>query len=252
VPYRELRLANVGLVSAIVEACASTAAKLVHLSTFVVNADVTAPLVTDPRDAPYPYAASKSLAELAVAGSPQTLDFTIARLARVLGEDYQLQDSADILVSVVDACIALRASPSLTLIEEVTTGRAVANAILGLLASPTGSTELGRGITVVRGDAVEYGEFLSGYALDELDVAEWKYRLDESDWAKENPRRWSVVDAWLSLGMRLGTRSYAEYLADYPTIALGIESVAELAAPPQSVRSLLAHGFSRSPEEVVR
>ncbi|OBF91812.1 peptide synthase [Mycobacterium sp. 852002-51163_SCH5372311] len=251
VPYRELRPANVGLVSAITEACASNAAKLVHLSTFVVNADVTAPRVTDPRDAPYPYAASKSLAELVVAGSPQALDFTIVRLPRVLGEDYQLHDSADILLSVVDACNALQAFPSLTLTEEVTTGRAVANAILGRLAASAESTELGRGITVVRGEAVEYGEFLSGYAFDELDVAEWKYRLDESDWAKNNPRRWSVVDAWLGLGMRLGARSYAEYLADYPTIALGVDSVAELAAPPQSLRSLVAHGFSRSPEAVV-
>ena len=113
VPYRELRLANVELVSAIAEACASNAARLVHLSTFVVNADVTVPRVTDPRDAPYPYAASKSLAELVVAGSPHALDFTIARLPRVLGEDYQLHDSADILLSVADACIALRAYPSL-------------------------------------------------------------------------------------------------------------------------------------------
>lgn len=240
VPYRELRPANVNLVAAIVDACANTAARLVHLSTFVVNADVTASRVTDPRDAPYPYAASKSLAELAVAGSPQGLDFTIARLPRVLGEDYQLHGSADILLSVVDACIALRAYPSLTLTEEVTTGRAVAHAILGQL---TNSTLLGRGITVVRGEAVAYAELLSGYAIEELDVAEWKYRLDESDWAKGNPRRWSVVDAWLSLGMRLGGRSYAEYLADYPTIALGVEAVAELAAPPQSVLGLLAHSF---------
>ncbi|OBA84095.1 peptide synthase [Mycobacterium sp. 1164966.3] len=251
VPYRELRPANVELVSAIAEACANNAVKLVHLSTFVVNADVTVPRVTDPRDAPYPYAASKSLAELVVAGSPDELDFTIVRLPRVLGEDYQLHDSADILLSVADACTALRAFPSLTLTEEVTTGRAVANAILGQLAPSAEATRLGRGITVVRGEAVEYGEFLSGYALDELDVAEWKHRLDESDWAKRNPRRWSVVDAWLGLGMRLGTRSYAEYLADYPTIALGIDSVGELAAPPQSLRTLVANGFSQAPEVVV-
>jgi hypothetical protein len=63
-----------------------------------VNADVTVPRVTDPGDAPYPYAASKSLAELVVAVSPRALDFTIVRLPRVLGEDYQLRDSADILL----------------------------------------------------------------------------------------------------------------------------------------------------------
>lgn len=34
--------------------------------------------------------------------------------------------------SVVDACIALRAYPSVILTEEVTTGRAAAKAILGL------------------------------------------------------------------------------------------------------------------------
>jgi hypothetical protein len=52
-----------------------------------------------------------------------------------------------------------------------------------------------------------------------------------------------VVDAWLSLGTRLGGRSYAEYLADFPTIALEVGPVAELAAPPESVRTLLARGF---------
>lgn len=60
---------------------------------------------------------------------------------------------------------------------------------------------------MVRGEAVAYAEFLSGCALGELDVEEWKHRLDQSDWARQNPRRWSVVDAWVSLGMRLGTRS---------------------------------------------
>ncbi|GAB7143534.1 peptide synthase [Mycobacterium riyadhense] len=242
VPYRELRLANVELVSTITEACANRGTRLVQLSTFVVNGDVTAPRVTDPRDAPYPYAASKSLAELVVAGSPQTLDFTIVRLPRILGADYQVRDSADILVSIVDACIALRAYPSVTLTEEVTTGRAAAKAILGLLPELAGSAELGRGITVVRGAAVAYAEFLGGYALDELDAEEWKYRLDESDWATRNPRRWSVVDAWVGLGKRLGTRSYAEYLADCPTLALGVQSVVELDAAPESVRAVLAHG----------
>lgn len=98
---------------------------------------------------------------------------------------------------------------------------------------------------MVRAEAVAYAEFLSECALGELDVAEWKHRLDQGDWARQNPRRWSVVDAWVSLGMRLGTRSYAEYLADYPTIALGVEPVAELVGTPQSVRALLAHGCSQ-------
>lgn len=238
VPYRELRIANVDLVSALVEVCARRGARLVQLSTFVVNADVTAPRVTDPRTAPYPYAASKSVAELVMASSPPSLDFTIVRLPRVLGEDYQLRYSADILVSVVDACSALGAYPSLALTEEVTTGRAAAKAILGLLPELGGPTELGRGITVLRGEAVDYAQLLSGFAADELDVVAWKHRLDESDWAKRNPRRWSVVDGWVSLGMRIGARSYAEYLSDYPTLALGVDAAAELAAPPQSVREL--------------
>lgn len=240
VPYRELRPANVELVSAIVEACANHGIRLVHLSTFVVNADVTGPHVTDPRESPYPYAASKSLAELVVVSSPSELDFTIVRLPRVLGEDYQLRETADILVSVVDACTALRAYPRLTLTEEVTTGRAVAHAILGLLHGFSAPAELGRGVTVVHGEAVAYAELLSGYGLDELDVVTWKHRLDQSDWAKRNPRRWSVVDAWVTLGMRLGPRSYAEYLAEYPTIALGGAPVGELVATPESVRELLA------------
>jgi hypothetical protein len=105
---------------------------------------------------------------------------------------------------------------------------------------------------VVRGEAVHYGEFLSGYALDELDAAEWKHRLDQSDWARLNPRRWSVVDAWVSLGMRLGARSYADYLADYTTITLGVDPVAELVATPQPIRALLAHGHSQHLEDVVR
>ncbi len=242
VPYRELRLANVELVSTMAEACASRGTRFVHLSTFVVNGDVTAPRVTDPRDAPYPYAASKSLAELIVAGAPDALDFTIVRLPRILGEDYQLADSADILVSVVDACIALRAYPSLTLTEEVTTGRAAAKAILGLLPELAGPAVLGRGVTVVHGEALAYSEFLSGYALDEVDPSAWKHQLDQSDWAKRNPRRWSVVDAWITLGMKLDARSYAEYLSDYPTIAIGVETVAELVAIPQSIRALVAHG----------
>jgi thioester reductase-like protein len=238
VPYRELRLPNVDLVRDIAETCATRGIRLVQLSTYVVNADVTVARVTDPRNAPYPYAASKSVAELVMASSSPALDFTIVRLPRVLGEDYQLRDSADILVSVVDACGALGAYPSLALTEEVTTGRAAATAILGLLPEFGGSTGLGRNITVLRGETVDYAQLLSGFAADELDVVEWKQRLDESDWAKRNPRRWSVVDGWVSLGMRLGARSYAEYLSDYPTLALGVDGVAELCAPPASVREL--------------
>lgn len=243
VPYRELRSANVDLVAALVEVCARRGTRLVHLSTFVVNADVTAPDVTDPRAAPYPYVASKSLAELIVAEAPDALDFTIVRLPRVLGEDCQLRDSADILVSVVDACVALGAYPALTLTEEVTTGRAAATAILRLLPEVSGANVLGRGITVARGEAVDYADLLGGFALEELDVAQWKQLLDESDWAKLTPRRWSVVDAWVGLGMILAGRSYAEYLADHPTIALGVESVAELAAAPESVRTVLTQEF---------
>jgi non-ribosomal peptide synthetase component F len=243
VPYRELRPANVELVSTIADACASRGTRLVHLSTFVVNADVTDARVTDPRDAPYPYAASKSLAELAVAGSANAIDFTIVRLPRVLGEPEQLHDSADILVSIVDACIAVRAFPSVALTEEVTTGRAAAHGILGLLPELGGPTELGRGITVLRGETLAYPELLGEFAIEELDPMEWKHRLDHSGWAKRNPRRWSVVDAWITLGMRLGARTYAEYLAAYPTIDLDIGPVTELVTAPQSLRELLKHGL---------
>lgn len=243
VPYRELRPANVELVSTMTDACASRGARLVHLSTFVVNADVSAARVTDPRDAPYPYAASKAMAELAVAGSSNAIDFTIVRLPRVLGEPEQLHDSADILVAIVDACVALQAFPSVTLTEEVTTGRAAAHGILGLLPEWAGSTELGRGITVVRGEPLAYAELLGEFARDELDPMEWKHRLDHSDWATRNPRRWSVIDAWITLGMRLGTRSYADYLGAYPSIELGIDPVTELVTEPHSLRELLKHGL---------
>ncbi|MGV1005128.1 MAG: AMP-binding protein [Candidatus Nanopelagicales bacterium] len=241
VPYRELRFANVELVSTITQACANHGARLVHLSTFVVNADVTAARVTDPRDAPYPYAASKSLAELAVAGSGDAVDFTIVRLPRVLGDRAQLRDSADILVSVIDACVALQAYPTVGLTEEVTTGSAAAKSILGLLPELSDSAGLGRGLTVLRGEAVLYAELLSEFAGEAVDPVGWKYRLDRSDWAKRNPRRWSVVDGWISLGMRLGERSYAEFLAGYPTIDLDIDSVAEIVPTVTSLRDLFAH-----------
>lgn len=244
VPYRELRPANLELASTIAEVCTSRATRLVHLSTFVVNADAAVPRVTDPREAPYPYVASKALAELVVAAAPGELDFTIARLPRVLGHAHQMRASSDILVSVADACKALGAFPSVALIEEVTTGQAVAEAILGLLPESSGSAGLGRGITVVRGEAVPYAELLGEYARDQLDPFEWKQRLDQSDWAKRNPRRWAVIDAWITLGTRLGNRSYADYLAAYPTIAVGVESVAELVAKPQSVRTVLHTQFA--------
>lgn len=247
VPYRDLRPANVDLVAAMTDACRAGDAKLVHLSTYVVNADVTAPRVTDPRQAPYPYAASKSLAELIVAGSPADLDFTIVRLPRVLGDTHQIRASADILASIVDACCALRAYPSVALVEEVTTARAAAREILGLLPEFGGPDALGRAITVVRGVAVDYATFLGEFGGVRLDIAEWKRRLDRSGWAQTNPHRWSMIDAWVTLGRRLGGRSYAQYLADYPTLGLGIDGAAELATRPLPLRPLLEQGPNLAP-----
>lgn len=244
VPYRELRSANVELVAAMAQTCAASGTRLVHLSTYVVNGDVGAPQVVDPRRAPYPYAASKALAELAVDGVSGELDFTIVRLPRVLGTPAQLLGSADILVSVADACHALKAYPAFELTEEVTTGRAAAGSILGRLPEFGGPEELGRGIDVLRGQAVGYREVLGTVAAEEVDSHEWKRRLDESDWAKANPRRWSVIDAWIGLGMRLGGRSYAEYLAAYPVLPLGIRTVGELVATPPPVQALLAQTWS--------
>ncbi|MFV8163386.1 AMP-binding protein [Mycobacterium sp. 134] len=244
VPYRELRSANVELVAAMAQTCAASGTRLVHLSTYVVNGDAAAPQVVDPRQAPYPYAASKALGELAVDGMGGELDFTIVRLPRVLGTPAQLRRSADILVSVADACHALQAYPAVELTEEVTTGRAAATSILGRLPEFGGPDELGRGIDVLRGQAVGYRELLGTVATEALDSHEWKRRLDESDWAKADPRRWSVIDAWISLGMRLGGRSYAEYLAAYPALPLGIDTVRELVATPPPVGALLARTWS--------
>lgn len=241
VPYRELRSANVELVAAMAQICAAAGTRLVHLSTYVVNADVTAPQVVDPRQAPYPYAATKALAELAV-GRGSELDFTIVRLPRVLGTPEQLRESTDILVSIADACHALQACPAVDLTEEVTTGHAAATSILRRLLELGESGELGRGIEVLRGQAVAYRELLGGIASRELDSHEWKRRLDESDWAKANPQRWSVIDAWIGLGLKLDGRSYAEYLAAYPALQVGVRSVGELVAPPPSLRELLAYG----------
>ncbi len=241
-PYRDIRHANVDWVSAAVDGCAARGIRLIHMSTFVVNAEPAAAHVTDPREALYPYAASKALAELVVTASPLGLDFTLARLPRVLGEADQLVGGTDVLVSIVDACLALQAFPSVRLTEEVTTGAVAASSILGMAAeAPT----LGRGVSVVRGRAVSYAEFLGGYGLDELELRAWKRLLDGSDWAKRNPRRWSVIDAWAGLGMRLGAQTYADHLAGYPTISLESASVAELPAVPESIRDLLAQGRSQ-------
>lgn len=241
VPYRELRSANVELVSGMVQQCLASGARLVHLSTSVVNAEVHAPRVIDPRQAPYPYAASKALAELAVAGSPADLDFTIVRLPRVLAVPDQIRGSTDILVSVIDACRAVQAYPSVEVTEEVTTGREAAESILRRLPEFGGPDRLGRGIDVVRGQAVPYREVLGVVAREQLDAHEWKRRLDESDWARANPRGWSVIDAWFSLGMTLGGRTYSEYLAGFPALPLGIESVGELDATAPPMPDLLTN-----------
>ena len=226
-PYHRLRAANVSAVASIAEACAQRGTRLVHLSTFVVDADVTAARVTDPRFAPYPYAASKSLAELIVARTDE-LDFTVVRLPRVLGDARQLERSSDILVAIVDACAALGACPVVPLTEEVTTGVAAAHGILGLVPELSQAVDLGRGMTVLRGEKVPYTEFLRGHGFDAIDMAEWRERLDRSAWAVRNPLRWAVIDAWAGLGARLRDRTYAEYLSGYPTIDLDFGSVAEV------------------------
>ncbi len=249
VPYRGLRFANVELVSSLTEVCAVRGTKLAHLSTHVVSADVTAARVTDPRQAPYPYAASKSMAEIAVAGSRHGLDFTLVRLPRVLGEEYQMRDSADVLVAVADACVALGAHPAVPLIEEVTTAGAAAGSIVSLLSGSARQPESGRGLAVVRGQQIAYADVLRRYGAEELDVTEWKSRVDDSDWAQSNPRRWSVVDAWITLGMRLGGRSYADHLADYPTVTLGIDAVGELNTQPHSVEAILDAAVHRYSED---
>lgn len=247
VPYRELRSANVELVKTMADSCAATGARLVHLSSYVVNANVSSPHVVDPCQAPYPYAASKALAELAVAGAGRDLDFTIVRLPRVLGTTEQVRGSADILVAVADACRALQAYPAVELIEEVTTGRAAAESILRRLPEFGGPDELGSGIEVMRGQTVAYRQLLGTIASEEVDSHEWKHRLDESDWARANPRRWSVIDAWIGLGLQLDGRTYAEYLAGYPALPLDVRFVGELVAEPTSVRALLTQGSGTQP-----
>lgn len=177
-----------------------------------------------------------------VTAAAPALDFTLVRLPRVLGDEHQLANSTDIFVSLVDACLAVGAYPALTLTEEITTGAAAAAAIVDL-ASRSGA--LGGGLTVLRGEPVSYNGFLDGYGLEEVGVAEWKARLDRSDWARRNPRQWSVLDGWVSLGARLGERSYAQYLSDRPTVELAIDTVAEVNAQPQPLRALLARGRSK-------
>ncbi|GAA2406818.1 AMP-binding protein [Mycolicibacterium llatzerense] len=240
VPYRRLRAANVSAVASIAEACARRGTRLVQLSTFVVNADVTAARVTDPRCAPYPYAASKSLAELIVSRTPGELDFTVVRLPRVLGDAHQLERSSDILVAILDACTALGACPVVPLTEEVTTAVAAAHGILGLIPELSPAADLGRGLTVLRGEIVPYTEFLSGFGFDAIDIAQWKDRLDRSAWAARNPSRWAVIDAWIGLGSRLRGRTYADYLAEYPTVDVDFASIAECTSTPQSLRGVLA------------
>lgn len=238
VPYHRLRAANVSAVAAIAEACARRGAGLVQLSTFVVNADVTAARVTDPRCAPYPYAASKSLAELIVARARRELDFTVVRLPRVLGDARQLGRSSDILVAIVDACTALGTCPVVPLTEDVTTGVAAAQSILGLVPELSPAVELGRGMTVLRGERVPYTEFLGGFGFDAIDIGEWKERLERSAWAARNPARWAVIDAWVGLGTRLRGRAYADYLAEYPTVDVDFEAVAERSSAPESLRGV--------------
>lgn len=243
VPYRELRPANVQAVTTIAAACAAHGAQLVHLSTSVVSPQPATPRVVDPRVAPYPYAASKALAELIVARNAGHLAFSLVRLPRVLGEPHQLRTSADILVALADACTALRAYPAVHLTEEVTCNRSAAAAILGMLSAP-----LGRTLTALRGMPVEYSKFLAHFGSREYDVERWKQHLDASDWARRNPRRWAVIDAWLTLGMRLGERSYAQYLAGHASFDLQIDAVTEVTAPPTPLAELVARGCGVEPD----
>ncbi|MGB5110975.1 MAG: AMP-binding protein [Mycobacterium sp.] len=254
VPYEDLYVPNIELVSALVDTCVGIGARLVHLSTYSIADDVMAPRVLDPRHAPYPYAASKALAELIVARSAPSLDYTMVRLPRVLPGDEQLGTSADVLVSVVDACRALNARPIGDVSEEVTTADAAARSIMQFL-----SHGFGRGINVLRGETVDYTELLSRVTTTELNVDEWKQLLDASGWSQRNSRRWSVIDGWITLGQRIGNRTYAEYLAQYPILDLDVRSVAEIATslgpiadvlcPEQSLDRRRLHGRHFTSEE---
>lgn len=242
-PYADLRPANLDIVPVTIDACLRRSVSLVHLSTSVVVDDVCAAHVIDPRRAPYPYAAVKALAELVVTDAPAALDFTMVRLPRILGEPDQLADSNDILVSMVAACTALKARPRLSVSEEVTTGRAAAQAILDRLPVASSPVRFGRDITAVRGAVIEYQDLLAEFGTEELDLAEWKRRLDRSPWARQYPRRWSIIDAWLSLGARLNGRRYHEYLAECPSVDVDIRSVTPVDARPDSLPELLEHSI---------
>ena len=237
-PYQVLRTPNVVFVSELVGACARQGAALVHLSSFVVNGDPADARVVTPQAALYPYAASKVVAELIVAAAPDELDFSVVRLPRVLGDVRQIRASADILAALVDACAALDAYPRVSLCEEVTTGWAVAEAILGRIAGPQ-SWRGGRELAVLRGENVAYQKILAAYGHQECDPVEWKNLLDRSDWARSNPRRWAVIDGWISLGQALGGRSFAERLGEDPGMPLDVTTVTELAANPESIAALL-------------
>ncbi|WBP92743.1 AMP-binding protein [Mycolicibacterium neoaurum] len=234
VPYDALYAPNVEIVAALVDACVSTGARLVHMSTYSIADDVTAARVLDPRSAPYPYAASKALAELIIAGSPEPLDYTMVRLPRILPVKAQLAGSADILVAVVDACRALGVRPAGAVHEQVTTAVAAAHSILTMSTVP-----LGRGISVLRGETVSYADLLDRIAPTEVAIDDFRQRLDVSDWSRLNSRRWSVVDGWFSLGEMVGNRTYAEYLAQYPAIDLNVRSIVEVGSAPGSIRDLL-------------
>lgn len=238
VPYRRLRAANVSALASVADACARRGAGLVQLSTFVVNADVAAPRVTDPRHAPYPYAASKSLAEIVVSRAAGGLDFSVVRLPRVLGDAHQRARSSDILVAMVDACTALGVCPVVPVTEEVTTGVAAAQSILGLLPGLSPAIALGRGMAVLRGEKVPYTAFLSSLGFEAIELAEWRGRLDRSVWAARNPQRWAVLDGWLGLGASLRGRTYADYLAEYPTVGVDFTAVAECTSAPEPLRGV--------------
>ena len=50
--------------------------------------------------------------------------------------------------------------------------------------------------------------------------------------------RWAVIDAWVGLGARLRGRSYADYLAEYPTVDVAFEAVADRTSAPESLRDV--------------
>lgn len=242
VPYRALRAANVDAVETIAQACVRCGARLVHLSTYVVNGDVRATRVTDPRAAPYPYAASKALAELAIAALADTLDFSVVRLPRVVGDGDLLDRSSDILVSIAHGCAALGRYPAVDLTEDVTTGVAAAHSILGLLPELSRAPRLGCGLAVLRGEQVNYADFLGRPGFEATDVGDWKGQLDRSAWARENPSRWAVIDAWLGLGARLEGRTYADFLADRPTIDIAFAAVTEIFSTPSPLENIVLGG----------